>query len=1317
MNRLLCALCLLLVALAAWAAPETLTIPATQTAGICGLRPLWNRPVVLTADGLTEDSGRGTILKGPRAVWAPELRWHGGMGRWEPGNPGAALKPGALAFDAVHRSLLVRFPDAADALAAKVKAGYVIRKVELRLPFKGTEKLSVGYREPSSFIGDMWDVNTPRWHAVAWALRQPWLADPQLGPTFNAAINGARYWAKYGAADEARDRFPAQFGPAEVSAKACDTLDLTDTVTNPLYGKSLGERLRRLADCGYLVRKWEYYDAHFINPGYEWAIATGGRGILTGTPELVVTLEKGRGPKLGALPEAVDFAALAGQPQGKPTLAMPTADEFARLKAKYSFANGRPAWMPDWQWARVQELYNVPGWHTHAFPDTIEGYASWLDNILSIAPRTWEGFQAADQLMLFYDYKDALPSYIADHWHTYWTAWLMPERDSMTMTHNQYHQIWTPYRGFGSDYVDKTHDWKGDKSFYRESYTTYMSTMNFNHTAAVGALLGGQFIGSPRAIADGRYGLEMFPLRLWAWYDGTQQEGIDHYYFSITMTDQKTFADYAPTVFDRLMGKSILAKSMEDLSTCFHPVLKRYVSTGLRTTPFYATQVQDGVQHIAHTMTKDGALTDVDKVEAREKEIRAGAINRPPVIGHDLPPRRVAMQTLKSPWAPAWVGDIFEHKALPFEVVSTWRQWGAFRTEPKWKKSYMGRYYGLASFDFMTSPTLNLQALWTRKPEKLTTAADLGQLLLRFGVNRTNFIDTYKGGTLGNMGGSIAVLQGKNKLLAASSPQSTLGRWPIDASKIDIKSVQTSIALFALMDKAPWKLYVDGQEVTQLPFACKAGAHITVHDGVSYVGIIPLPSTNLGRDIEVLLHEGGTPIAPQTGDNMRESLIIDNYFIHSDTKIDLAAMGDKLDAATGGFYVELGDATEYKDFTAFQAHFAGISPVDKVEGDTHNFSAKSGADLLEMGFNPVGIDSDSNDCMPHMAMPYRRINGQWPYLPEGIERDTPVSVLGRKGTLEKNGARLLLPSGQMGYLTAEPTTGTYRVANPLPDATWFRAELPGGVTLEADGQIGLGFFTLQPATGTLEIDYATAPGQSLDGMARCLIVSGLAKAPTVTFNGAPLTTLQRLSVGGKDVWLVPLRDGVDLKPVTDAAIATARESARLAFKPERGAFMPSTEATMVYEKGEHYLLTKPAPGVWHFQRQWPSGVAFEVKAPGGMTVGADGRLAIIHMTLDTAHNSVAMYAPKYLYDAVGGQAFDMKATALVISGIDAAKPPTVTVNGVKLPVAAVTLNGKPVFVAPLYGKAVADVVPELEKRVKAAAALLPAPTEKLPPLF
>jgi hypothetical protein len=112
-----------------------------------------------------------------------------------------AGKPGALAFDALNRSLLVRFPDAAEKIAARLAAGEVVAKVELVLPFRDEELWPPG--APDAVVPDGYNARRnwgciemyrqirPQWHAVAWALRRPWTADATSGPTYNAAVAGA----------------------------------------------------------------------------------------------------------------------------------------------------------------------------------------------------------------------------------------------------------------------------------------------------------------------------------------------------------------------------------------------------------------------------------------------------------------------------------------------------------------------------------------------------------------------------------------------------------------------------------------------------------------------------------------------------------------------------------------------------------------------------------------------------------------------------------------------------------------------------------------------------------------------------------------------------------------------------------------------------------------------------------------------------------------------------------------------------------------------------------------------------------------------
>ena len=85
------------------------------------------------------------------------------------------------------------------------------------LDYDGTEIVPEGYICRNNLGEKKWRENPPQWHIVAWALRRPWIADKERGPTFNAYLNGIGYWARYGASDTDKDRFLTRFGPSELS--------------------------------------------------------------------------------------------------------------------------------------------------------------------------------------------------------------------------------------------------------------------------------------------------------------------------------------------------------------------------------------------------------------------------------------------------------------------------------------------------------------------------------------------------------------------------------------------------------------------------------------------------------------------------------------------------------------------------------------------------------------------------------------------------------------------------------------------------------------------------------------------------------------------------------------------------------------------------------------------------------------------------------------------------------------------------------------------------------------------------------------------
>jgi hypothetical protein len=179
----------------------------------------------------------------------------------------------------------------------------------------------------------------------------------------------------------------------------------------------------------------------------------------------------------------------------------------------------------------------------------------------------------------------------------------------------------------------------------------------------------------------------------------------------------------------------------------------------------------------------------------------------------------------------------------------------------------------------------------------------------------------------------------------------------------------------------------------------------------------------------------------------------------------------------------------------------------------------SGKDSLELGVFTTYKESETLD----KCFAYRRVNGAWPYLPEGVERDTPIAQQSRTGRIEKNGAVLVCEKGRMAYVQADPASGTYAGYNPLPDPTWWSFAAPGGQKVEADGKVGLAHVILRPKEGKVWIDYATRPGSDSPDLATAIVLEGFQRPPTVVFNRQPLGEPQSISIEGKAAYVVALR--------------------------------------------------------------------------------------------------------------------------------------------------------------------------------------------------
>jgi hypothetical protein len=88
----------------------------------------------------------------------------------------------------------------------------------------------------------------------------------------------------------------------------------------------------------------------------------------------------------------------------------------------------------------------------------------------------------------------------------------------------------------------------------------------------------------------------------------------------------------------------------------------------------------------------------------------------------------------------------------------------------------------------------------------------------------------------------------------------------------------------------------------------------------------------------------------------------------------------------------------------------------------------------------------------------------------------------------------------MGCVEVEPVSGTFVGYTPLPDATRWKFEVPGGITIEPDGMVGLLRVTVCARENRLVVDHALRPGEPTTGMATALRLRGM-ESPKVLLNG------------------------------------------------------------------------------------------------------------------------------------------------------------------------------------------------------------------------
>jgi hypothetical protein len=395
---------------------------------------------------------------------------------------------------------------------------------------------------------------------------------------------------------------------------------------------------------------------------------------------------------------------------------------------------------------------------------------------------------------------------------------------------------------------------------------------------------------------------------------------------------------------------------------------------------------------------------------------------------------------------------------------------------------------------------------------------DIGTLDMRVGFNQTQIAND--GAGVISEEGIYRTFQDGNRLIMLAKPKPQVIQQMAAEHQYghrkqpaqEIKSVQCTAALFSYEQPQPtWQIFVGDKKIDALPATAKFGQVITVRDGVSYLALRALPTTDVGRDAEVTLEAGQPQMeAYHEAVNVQPALLVNAYFYKKDAPIAADAL-KQLEGGLGGFVVEMGDEAEYGSFEKFRQHIQ----KGKLDAADKDLTYVSGSDTLKASWDAFTV------------------NGKDPvagFRERHLWQDTSLSQMGRK-SLEKNGAVLdrgpLHPELNM-LLQTFPKQKIYVATNMLPNYLLYGFREPGGVKIVADGACSMGRWAVKDSR---EIDIRYTPfggiyrerAEKEGAVASTLFVSGTKEKPKVMLNGKDVTAgLKASKQDGTDGWLIPL---------------------------------------------------------------------------------------------------------------------------------------------------------------------------------------------------
>src|SRR5262249_42710533 len=128
-----------------------------------------------------------------------------------------------------------------------------------------------------------------------------------------------------------------------------------------------------------------------------------------------------------------------------------------------------------------------------------------------------------------------------------------------------------------------------------------------------------------------------------------------------------------------------------------------------------------------------------------------------------------------------------------------------------------------------------------------------------------------------------------------------------------VTRLATVVGLWNFSQPRTWSLYADGRKIEAFPHRLKAGQRVLIHDGVSYLAILPLPASALGRDVEIEIAAGIAAKAEPTGVMVAPALTLSIFNFKREQPVaphnlDLRAVTSR---TYGGLVLEIGDQAQH----------------------------------------------------------------------------------------------------------------------------------------------------------------------------------------------------------------------------------------------------------------------------------------------------------------------------------------------------------------------------------------------------------------------